>query len=107
MSGLGFINVKATDMGNKFFTMTNQSKFGLNSGGSHVPQTVSILKANSKSQELDALQHVNQNGKEIAVQRAEPYCQQQESIALAKLINLSEKSLLQQGEITVEEVFEL
>ena len=106
MSGLDFINVKARDMVKKFSTVTKQSKFGLNSGGIHVPQTVSILKATSKNRELDAVLYVNQNGKEVfGVQSAESYCQQQESIAFIKLINLSEKSLHQYGELTLDEAF--
>jgi len=71
-------------------------------------QTVSFLKANANNLELDDPLHVTQNGKEVyVVQSAESYYQQQEDLALLKLINLSEKSLHQRGEITVDEAFDV
>ena len=57
-------------------------------------QTVSYLKANANNLSLDNLLHVTQNGKEVyVVQDAQAYYKQQETLALLKLINLSERSL--------------
>jgi len=70
-------------------------------------QTVSYLKAHANSLELDSPLHVTQKGKEVyVVQTAESFRQQQDTIALLKLLNLSERSLHQRGEITVDEAFD-
>ena len=69
-------------------------------------QTVSYLKANASSLELDRPLHVTQNGKEVyVVQDAASYREQQETIALLKLINISERSLHQSGELPLDEAF--
>ncbi|MGO2513689.1 hypothetical protein [Marinomonas polaris] len=54
-------------------------------------QTVSYLKANANNLSLDEPLHITQNGKEVyVVQDSQAYYEQQETIALLKLINLSE-----------------
>lgn len=71
-------------------------------------RTVSYLKANANKLTLDSPLHITQNGKEIyVVQDAETFREQQETIALLKLINLSERSLNQQGEISLDEAFDV
>ncbi|TCK09126.1 type II toxin-antitoxin system prevent-host-death family antitoxin [Marinobacterium mangrovicola] len=71
-------------------------------------RTVSYLKANANKLSLDSPLHITQNGKEIyVVQDAETFREQQETIALLKLINLSERSLNQQGEIGLDEAFDV
>jgi PHD/YefM family antitoxin component YafN of YafNO toxin-antitoxin module len=71
-------------------------------------QTVSYLKANASNLELDKPLHVTQNGREVyVVQDATAYHEQQETIALLKLINLSERSLIQRGEISLDEAFDV
>ena len=71
-------------------------------------QTVSFLKSHASNLELDTPLHVTQNGKEVyVVQDAESFRQQQETIALLKLINLSERSLNQSGEISLDEAFDV
>ena len=71
-------------------------------------QTVSYLKAHANNLELDTPLHVTQNGKEVyVVQSADAFRQQQRDIALLKLINLSERSLQLQGEISLDEAFDV
>lgn len=71
-------------------------------------QTVSYLKANANNLSLDAPLHVTQNGKEVyVVQDAKAFSEQQEAIALLKLINLSERSLNREGGLTLDEAFDV
>lgn len=71
-------------------------------------QTVSYLKANANNLSLDDPLHVTQNGKEVyVVQNSQAYYEQQETIALLKLINLSERSLNQKGELSLDEAFDV
>ena len=71
-------------------------------------QTVSYLKANANNLSLDEPLHVTQNGKEVyVVQASQAYYEQQETIALLKLINLSERSLNQKGELSLGEAFDV
>ncbi|RDL44843.1 type II toxin-antitoxin system Phd/YefM family antitoxin [Marinomonas gallaica] len=71
-------------------------------------QTVSYLKANANNLSLDDPLHVTQNGKEVyVVQDSQAYYEQQETIALLKLINLSERSLNQKGELSLDEAFDV
>lgn len=71
-------------------------------------QTVSYLKANANNLSLDDPLHVTQNGKEVyVVQDSQAYYEQQETIALLKLINLSERSLNQKGELSLDETFDV
>lgn len=71
-------------------------------------QTVSYLKANANNLSLDDPLHVTQNGKEVyVVQGSQAYYEQQETIALLKLINLSERSLNQKGELSLDEAFDV
>jgi PHD/YefM family antitoxin component YafN of YafNO toxin-antitoxin module len=71
-------------------------------------QTVSYLKANANKLPLDSPLHVTQNGKEVyVVQDAAAYYEQQETIALLKLINLSERSLNLKGELTLDDAFDV
>lgn len=71
-------------------------------------QTVSYLKAHANNLDLDTPLHVTQNGKEVyVVQNADAFRQQQDTIALLKLINLSERSLHQQGEISLDDAFDV
>lgn len=71
-------------------------------------QTVSYLKSNANNLSLDDPLHVTQNGKEVyVVQDSQAYYEQQETLALLKLINLSERSLNQQGELSLDEAFDV
>lgn len=71
-------------------------------------QTVSYLKANANNLSLDDPLHVTQNGKEVyVVQDSQAYYEQQETIALLKLINFSERSLNQKGELSLDGVFDV
>ncbi|MBU1294734.1 MAG: type II toxin-antitoxin system Phd/YefM family antitoxin [Gammaproteobacteria bacterium] len=71
-------------------------------------QTVSYLKANANNLSLDDPLHITQNGKEVyVVQDSQAYYEQQETIALLKLINLSERSLNQKGELSLDEAFDV
>ncbi|CAA0078565.1 Uncharacterised protein [Zhongshania aliphaticivorans] len=71
-------------------------------------QTVSYLKANANSLSLDTPLHVTQNGKEVyVIQDAVAYREQQETLALLKLINLSERSLNQKGSLSLDEAFDV
>ncbi|WP_369919980.1 hypothetical protein AB8E32_16155 [Marinomonas polaris] len=67
-------------------------------------QTVSYRKANANNLSLDDPLHVTQNGKEVyVVQASQAYYEQQETIAL---LNLSERSLNQKGELSLNEAFD-
>ena len=78
----------------------------LKSGLGMTIQTVSFLSENANNLELDDPLHTAQNAKQAyGVQSAESQHQLQETIALLKLIDLSEKSLLQRGEISIDEAF--
>lgn len=69
-------------------------------------QTVSYLKSHANNLNLDTPLHITQNGKEVyVVQNSESFYEQQETIALLKLINLSERSLQQKGELSLDEAF--
>ncbi|MBU2238076.1 MAG: type II toxin-antitoxin system Phd/YefM family antitoxin [Gammaproteobacteria bacterium] len=71
-------------------------------------QTVAYLKANANNLSLDDPLHITQNGKEVyVVQDSQAYYEQQETIALLKLINLSERSLNQKGELSLDEAFDV
>ena len=71
-------------------------------------QTVSYFKEHANNLELDTPFHVTQNGKEVyVVQNADTFRRQLETIALLKLINLSERSLHQRGEIAFDEAFDV
>ncbi|GAA0234748.1 hypothetical protein GCM10009084_20360 [Marinomonas primoryensis] len=51
--------------------------------------------------------HITQNGKEVnVVQDSQAYYEQQETIALLKLINFSERSLNQKGELSLDEALD-
>lgn len=68
--------------------------------------TVTYLKENASNLELDEPLLVTQNGKPAyVVQDVRDYEFQQESLALLKLLSLSEKSLQQQGGLSEAEVF--
>lgn len=71
-------------------------------------ETVSYLKANASSLSLDEPLHITQNGKEVyVVQDVKAYYEQQETLALLKLINISERSLSQSSEISLDEAFDV
>lgn len=71
-------------------------------------QTVSYLKENANNLSLDDPLHVTQNGKEVyVVQDAQAYYEQQETIALLKLINLSERSLNNKVGLPLDEAFDV
>lgn len=83
----------------------NQTKFRLIRVAMNI-QTVSYLKANANKLDLDSPLHVTQNGKEVyVVQDAAAFREQQETIALLKLINLSERSASRHGELSFDEAF--
>jgi PHD/YefM family antitoxin component YafN of YafNO toxin-antitoxin module len=64
---------------------------------------VSYLKSNANNLSLDCPLFVTQNGKEAyVVQASQVYDEQQETIALLKLTNLSERSLNQKGELSLD-----
>jgi len=69
-------------------------------------QTVSYLKANANKLTLDTPLHITQNGREVyVIQDAAAFHEQQETIALLKLINLSERSLNQKSELSLSDAF--
>lgn len=71
-------------------------------------QTVSYLKKNANNLSLEDPLHITQNGKEVyVVQDSQAYYEQQETIALLKLINFSERSLNQKGELSLDEAFDV
>ncbi|WP_417561010.1 hypothetical protein [Marinomonas sp.] len=71
-------------------------------------RTVSYLKASAKNLSLDELLHITQNGKEVyVVQDSKAYYEQRETIVFLKLINLSERSLNQKGELSLDETFDV
>ena len=69
-------------------------------------QTVSYMKEHANHLELDNPILVTQNGKpKYVIQDANDYEEQQQSIALLKLINLSERSARQNGLFDLDEAF--
>lgn len=71
-------------------------------------QTVSYLKAHASNLALDEPLHITQNGKEVyVVQSAQDYHLQQETLALLKLINMSEHGLTHKGELSLDEAFDV
>ena len=70
-------------------------------------ETVTFLKENANKLELNEPLLVTQNGKaKYVIQSAEDYQYQQDTIALLKLINLSEKSL-QKEQLSIDEAFDI
>ena len=70
-------------------------------------ETVTYLKENANKLELDNPLLVTQNGKpKYVVQDAGDYHELQETIALLKLINLSERSGRDQGLMSLDEAFD-
>lgn len=70
-------------------------------------QTVSYMKEHANHMELDEPVLVTQNGKpKFVLQDAVDYEQQQQTIALLKLINLSEKSGSREGLISMDDAFD-
>ena len=70
-------------------------------------ETVTYLKENANKLELDNPLLVTQNGKpKYVVQDADDYHELQETIALLKLINLSERSGRDQGLMSLDEAFD-
>lgn len=70
-------------------------------------QTVSYLKEHANHLEVNEPLLVTQHGKpKFVLQDAGDYQDQQQSLALLKLINLSEKSAREKGLIGLEEVFD-
>lgn len=71
-------------------------------------ETVSFLKVNTNKLSLDSSLHISQNGKEVyVILDAADFRRQQETIALLKLINLSESRLSKEGEISLDEAFDV
>lgn len=71
-------------------------------------ETVSFLKVNTNKLSLDSSLHISQNGKEVyVILDAADFRRQQETIALLKLINLSESRLSKEGEILLNEAFDV
>jgi len=70
-------------------------------------QTVSYMKEHANHLELDNPILVTQNGKpKYVIQDAQDYEEQQQTIALLKLINLSERSAKQSGLVDLDNVFD-
>ena len=70
-------------------------------------QTVSYMKEHANNLELDNPILVTQNGKpRYVIQDADDYQEQQQTIALLKLINLSERSASQNGLMDLENAFD-
>lgn len=70
--------------------------------------TVSYMKEHANHLELDSPLLVTQNGiPRFVVQDAADYEDQQHTIALLKLINLSEKSVRQVGLLNLDEAFDV
>ena len=69
-------------------------------------QTVSYMKEHANHLELDNPILVTQNGKpKFVIQDAEDYEEQQQTIALLKLMNLSERSAKRTGLMDLDEAF--
>lgn len=70
-------------------------------------ETVTYLKDNANKLELDEPLLVTQNGKaKYVIQTVEDYQYQQDTIALLKLINISEKSLAKEP-LSIDEAFNI
>ncbi|AGP83001.1 prevent-host-death protein [Alteromonas mediterranea MED64] len=70
-------------------------------------QTVSYMKEHANHLELDNPILVTQNGKpKYVIQDANDYEEQQQTIALLKLINLSERRARQNGLLDLDEAFD-
>jgi PHD/YefM family antitoxin component YafN of YafNO toxin-antitoxin module len=70
-------------------------------------ETVTYLKENANKLELNEPLLVTQNGKaKYVIQSVEDYQYQQDTIALLKLINLSEKSL-EKEQLSIDEAFNI
>lgn len=70
-------------------------------------QTVSYFKEHANRLELDNPVLVTQNGKpKFVIQDAKDYEEQQQTIALLKLINLSERSVKHQELIDLDDAFD-
>lgn len=70
-------------------------------------QTVSYLKENANRLELDNPLLVTQNGKpKYVVQDFRDYEEQQQTISLLKLINLSEKNIREKALLDLDEAFD-
>lgn len=69
-------------------------------------ETITYLKENANNLELDDELLITKNGKPaFVIQSVEDYQYQKESLALLKLLQLSEKSL-EQGEFSLDQAFE-
>ena len=69
-------------------------------------ETITYLKENANNLELDDELLITKNGKPaFVIQSIEDYEYQKETLALLKLIQLSEKSL-EQGEHSLDDAFE-
>ncbi|NQZ08112.1 MAG: type II toxin-antitoxin system Phd/YefM family antitoxin [Algicola sp.] len=69
-------------------------------------ETITYLKENANNLELDSELLITKNGKPaFVIQSVEDYEYQKESLALLKLLQLSEKSL-EEGEFTLDQAFE-
>ena len=70
-------------------------------------QTVSYMKEHANHLELDNPILVTQNGKpKFVIQDAKDYEEQQQTLALLKLINLSERSAKHSGLLDLDDVFD-
>lgn len=70
-------------------------------------QTISYMKEHANHLELDNPILVTQNGKpKYVIQDAKEYEEQQQTIALLKLINLSERSVKQTGLMDLDDAFD-
>jgi PHD/YefM family antitoxin component YafN of YafNO toxin-antitoxin module len=69
-------------------------------------ETITYLKENANNLELENELLITKNGKPaFVIQSIEDYEYQKETLALLKLVQLSEKSL-EEGEYTLDEAFE-
>ncbi len=70
-------------------------------------ETVTYVKAHVNSLEINEPLAVTQNGKtKFVIQNADQYFEQQETLALLKLLLLSEKSA-ESGTMTLDEAFDI
>ena len=71
-------------------------------------ETVSFLNTNANKLSLDSPLYITQIGKEVyVIQDAADFRRQHETIALLKLINLSGSRLSKDGEISLNEAFDV
>lgn len=87
----------------------NKPEFSLpDQAGNHMKtQTVSYMKEHANHLQLDDPLLITQNGKpKFVLQDAQDYAEQQQTLALLKLINLSEKSARQQGLVDLDTAFD-